>query len=322
MSYGSGKYTYELADWQARFPNGWQPVEVNGICLDSKDNLYAFNTGEYPVTVFDKKGSLIDTWKTDAITHSHGCFVGPDDSIYLADDGNHTVMKFTTAGKLLMTLGNKNKPSDTGYTTVDKNGKPIFIMEAIASTKRGGPPFNAPTGVALSFSGDIYVSDGYGNARIHKFTKDGKLLFSWGEPGKGPSQFVVPHSVAVDKQGRVLVADRHNNRIQIFDDKGKYLTEWTNGLMFPTNIFIDKDQTVYVSELMRPGISIFDIKGNLLARWGNEGRTKEDPLFVTLHHIAVDSQGSIFVCEVMGVQAKTPFFATRKTRMIQKFTRK
>ena len=198
------------------------------------------------MTVFDRDGNLLKTWGKEYVTHSHGAFIGPDDSIYYADDGN---------------------------------------------------------------------------ARVHKFTPEGKLLRSWGEPGKGPGQFVVPHGIAVDKNDRVLVADRHNNRIQIFDSQGTYLTEWTD-LMFPTDIFIDKDQTVYVSELMRPGISIFDIKGKLLASWGNEGQSKEDPLFVTLHAIVVDSEGSIYVVEVMGVQAGTPFFTTRKTRMIQKFYKK
>jgi DNA-binding beta-propeller fold protein YncE len=322
MSYGSGKFTYELADWQAKYPGGWQPVEVNGLCIDSQDRLYAFNSGEPAVTVFDRNGNLLKTWGNGYISHSHGCFVGPDDSVYYADDGNHTVTKFTAEGKVLLTLGKKGQPSDTGYTMVSESGKQLNIFEAIATTKRGGPPFNAPTDVALSASGEIYVSDGYGNARVHKFTKDGKLLFSWGEPGKGPGQFVVPHAVAVDKQERVLVADRHNNRIQIFDSNGKYLTEWTAGLNFPTDLFIDQDQNVYVSELLRPGISIFDINGNLLARWGNEGRTKEDPLFITLHAIVVDSRGDIYVSEVMGMQKGTPFFDTRKTRMIQKFVRK
>jgi len=264
---------------------------------------------------------LLKIWGKEYISHSHGCSVGPDGNIYYADDGNHTVSKFTPEGKLLLMLGTRGLPSDTGYTTVDANGKRMNIMEAIASTKRSGPPFNAPTDVVVTPTGDMYIADGYGNARIHKFTPEGKLLFSWGDPGKGPSQFVVPHGLAVDNSGRVLVADRHNNRIQIFDAFGKYLTEWTEGLKFPTDIYIDKDQTVYVSELMRPGISIFDINGKLLARWGNEGRTKEDPLFITLHSIAVDSHGNIFVCEVMGMQAGTPFFSTRKTRMIQKFIR-
>jgi DNA-binding beta-propeller fold protein YncE len=155
---------------------------------------------------------------------------------------------------------------------------------------------------------------------VHKFSPDGKLILSWGEPGKGIGQFIVPHSVVVDKQGRVLVADRHNNRIQIFDAGGKYLTEWGD-LTLPTNIFIDRDQTVYVSELM-PRVSIFDIDGNLLARWDNEGRIKEDPLLVTLHSIVVDSRGDIYVAEVMAIYQGKPFLETRKTRMIQKFTRK
>jgi DNA-binding beta-propeller fold protein YncE len=320
MSYGTGKYTYELANWQAAYPAGWSPIEVNALAVDSKDRLFAFNTGEYPVTVFDRDGKLLNTWPASLFKHNHGCSIGPDDSIYCADDGNHTVSKFTPDGKVLMTLGKKDQPSDTGYTFVGENGKTLGIMEAIWTTKRGGPPFNSPTDAALSASGDIYVSDGYGNARVHKFSPDGKLLLSWGEPGKGPGQFVVPHAVAIDKKGRVLVSDRHNNRIQIFDANGKYLTEW-NDLILPTDIYIDDDETVYICELA-PRISIFNIEGKLLARWGNEGRTKEDPLFVALHSIAVDSRGDLYVCEVMGIHQGTPFLASRKTRMIQKFIRK
>jgi len=230
------------------------------------------------------------------------------------------VNKLTLDGKVLMTLGNKGKPSDTGYTFVGEGGKQLHIMEAIYTTKRGGPPFNAPTGVALAASGEIFVSDGYGNARVHKFTPDGNLIMSWGEPGSGPGQFIVPHAIAIDACGRVLVADRHNNRIQIFDQEGKYLTEW-NDVILPTDIYIDKDQVVYVAEL-EPRLSIFDLDGNLLARWGNEGRTKEDPLFVTLHSVVADSRGDVYVAEVMGIYQGDPFLDTRKTRMIQKFTRK
>ncbi len=320
MAYGKGKYTYELVDWKAKFPDGWSPIEVNGLAVDSQDRLYAFNTGEYPVTVFDREGNLLSTWGKESFKHNHGAIIGPDDTIYCADDGNHTVSKFALDGKVLLTLGSKDKPTDTGFTWVDEKGERLDFMAAMTSTKRSGPPFNSPTDVALSPSGEIYVSDGYGNARVHKFSPDGELLISWGEPGHGPGQFIVPHAIAIDKQGRVLVADRHNNRIQIFDVDGHYLTQWDD-LILPTDIFIDNDQTVYVSEL-HPRLSIFDIDGRLLARWGNEGRTKEDPLFVTLHTVVVDSRGDIYVGEVMGIYQGDPFLDTRKTRMIQKFARK
>ncbi len=318
--YGTGKYTYELAKWQASYPKGWSPIEVNAIAVDAQDHLYAFNTGDYPVTVFDRDGKLLKTWPKETFTHNHGATIARDGSIYCADDGNHTVRRFTPDGKVTLTLGTKDKPSDTGYTLTSADGKPIHIMEAIKTTKRGGPPFNSPTDVALSASGEIFVSDGYGNARVHKFSPDGKLLLSWGEPGSGASQFVVPHAIAIDGKGRILVADRHNNRIQIFDAQGKSLTQWTD-VELPTDIFIDKDQTVYVSELI-PRVSIFNIEGKLLARWGNEGTSKENPLFVTLHSIVVDSRGDLYVAEVMGIHQGTPFLATRTTRMIQKFLRK
>ncbi len=320
MLYGAGKYSYELADWKAQFPDGWTPIEVNSLAIDSRDRLYAFNTGEYPVTVFDRDGKLLSTWGQGYFEHNHGAIVGPDDTIYYADDGNHTVSKLTLDGQPLMALGTKGQPSETGFSWLNEAGEKRDFFEALFSTKWGGPPFNAPTDVALSASGEMYISDGYGNARIHKFTPDGKLLFSWGGPGEGPGQFVVPHSVATDKRGRVLVADRHNNRIQVFDPDGNYLTEWT-GLDLPTNIFIDKDETVYITEL-HPRLSIYDIEGNLLTQFGNEGRTEADPLFVALHSVAVDSRGDLYVAEVMGLHQGTPFLETRKTRMIQKFIRK
>jgi DNA-binding beta-propeller fold protein YncE len=321
MSYGSGKYTYELADWTAKYPEGWSPYEVNGLCVDSQDRLFAFNSGEYPVTIFDHEGNLLSTWPKESFDHNHHGTIGPDDAVYFADDDNHTVSKFTPDGKVLFSLGKKGQPSDTGYTFISENGRKLNIYESIYTTKRSGPPFNSPTDVALSASGEIYVADGYGNARIHKFSAGGQWLFSWGEPGKGPGQFVVPHAIAIDKRGRVLVVDRHNNRVQIFDDRGKFLTQWTD-LQLPTDICIDNEDTVYISELRPARISIFNLEGELLARWGNEGRDAKNPLFVTLHTLAVDSRGDIYTGEVMNVQRGVAFMASRIGRMIQKFSRK
>jgi DNA-binding beta-propeller fold protein YncE len=145
-----------------------------------------------------------------------------------------------------MVIGTKDKPSDTGYREVPN------LFERISSITKGGEPFNRPTGVALSSTGAIYVADGYANARVHKFSSDGRLLFSWGEPGPGPGQFRLPHSIFIDKRDRIWVADRENSRIQIFDDKGNFLTQWTDHLIRPTDVFIDEDETVYVSTMKLP----------------------------------------------------------------------
>jgi DNA-binding beta-propeller fold protein YncE len=205
-------------------------------------------------------------------------------------------------GELLLTLGVDGEPSDTGATSIDYR-----------TIVRSAPPFHFPTNVALSAQGEIYVSDGYGNARIHKFTANGELLHSWGEPGDGPGQFHVPHGIAVDDQGCVFVADRENSRIQIFTADGKYVTQW-NDVARPCQVFIDKDGDVYVAELgflsgMWPGttavdgatggrVSIFDRNGELKARWGGG----QDPCaagdFYAPHDICVDSHGDIYVAEV------------------------
>src|SRR5439155_3030800 len=126
---------------------------------------------------------------------------------------------------------------DTGATTL-----------AFRTIHRPGPPFHYPTNLALSPQGEMYVSDGYGNARIHKFSPDGRLLFSWGEPGSGPGQFQIPHGIAVDLQGTVYVADRENSRIQLFSPDGKYLGEWTD-VVRPCQVFIDRAENAYVAEL-------------------------------------------------------------------------
>ncbi len=306
MAYGTGKYTYELVDGWAKCPDGWSFIDVCGLSIDSQDRVYILSRSAHPVAVFDREGNLLTSWGEGFFKRAHGTCVGPDGSVYCTDDGNHTVSKFTPDGKLLLTLGNKDQPSDTGYVR----------KEGLATIKRGGPPFNRPTGVALSSSGEIYVSDGYRNARVHKFTPDGTLLFSWGEPGNAPGQFRTPHSIWVDKRERVWVADRENNRIQIFDARGEFLSQWTD-LSLPTDIFIDDEETVYISELSRR-VSIFTINSKLLARWDSQGQVKETDLFLAPHTIAVDSKGDLYVGEVSWAHDRID----RGSRTVLKFARR
>ncbi len=311
MSYGAGKYTYELVDGWAKLPEGWSFLDVGGISIDSQDRVYILNRSAHPVMVFDREGNFLTSWGEGLFKRAHGSGVGSDGSIYCTDDKNHTVRKFTPEGKLLMTLGNEDQPSDTGYVQ-----DWFDFFWSLTTITRGGPPFNRPTGVALSPSGEIYVADGYGNARIHKFSPDGRLLLSWGEPGYAPGQFRLPHNIRVDKQERVWIPDRENSRIQIFDAQGKFLDQWED-VFRPTDVFIDGDGIVYVAELCLQ-VSIFTPEGKLLARWGNEeGQDQESALFLAPHAIALDSQGSIYVGDVSQTHNKID----RGSRTLRKFAR-
>jgi DNA-binding beta-propeller fold protein YncE len=173
---------------------------------------------------------------------------------------------------------------------------------------RAGGPFNYPTDVAMSHNGEFYVSDGDRNCAVHKFSAEGKYLFSWGAPGDGPGQFNRPHSVW-EADGRVYVADRNNNRIQIFTPEGKYLDQW-GGFVQPAKIYVDRNGVMYVAEL-KGRVSILDLKGNVLARWGDPvTRALDVGMFAAAHSLWVDSRGDFYVGEVF------------KAKRIQKFVHK
>jgi len=276
-------------------------VEVAGVATDSRDNVYVFNRGQHPVIVFSPDGEFLNSWGEGRFVRPHGLTIGPDDMLYLTDDRDHTVRKCTPDGCLLMTLGTSGKPSDTGLEGFDYR-----------TIKHGGGPFNYPTNLALGTNGEMYITDGYGNARVHKFSAEGALLHSWGEPGDGPGQFNIPHGIAIDQRGRVIVADRENHRLQFFSPDGEFLEVWTD-VVRPCQVFVDKDNRIFVAELgMRCGlwpwmkrpadppaarISIFDDKGRLQARWGNDDPLAPDGFYAP-HDIWLDSQGSIYVGEV------------------------
>ena len=167
MIVGSGKFRYRVnADW-AKLPVGWSFKEVGGVGVDSSDNVYVFNRGEHPMMIFDREGNFLRSWGEGQYPRAHGVHMTPDDRMFLTDDGGHFVREVTLDGKVLLELG--------------VPGKPAPFMS--------GEPFHRCTHTALSPQGEIYVSDGYGNSRVHKYTPDGKLLMSWGrlEPVKASS---------------------------------------------------------------------------------------------------------------------------------------
>jgi DNA-binding beta-propeller fold protein YncE len=317
-------FGYQADDQWAKLPPGWSWTEVAAVATDSHDRVYAFNHGEHPVVIFDRDGTFLSSWGEGLFTRPHGIFIDAEDAVYCTDDLGHSVRKFSPDGKLLLGLGLPGKPSDTGATSMDYR-----------TIVRAGPPFHYPTNLAVSSEGELYVSDGYGNARIHKFSPDGRLLFSWGEPGSGPGQFHLPHGIAVDRHGTVFVADRENSRIQLFTSGGAYLSEWTD-VARPCQVFIDKEEKVYVAELgfyagMWPGttapadapggrVTIFDRHGNVQARWGGGRNPCAAGDFFAPHGICTDSQGAIYVAEVVLSSGGNRGLVSPTCHTLQKFT--
>ncbi len=301
---GQGPFTYTANAQWARRPAGFTWSEVSAVATDSRDRLFVFNRGDHPVMVFDPDGTFLSAWGEGVFARAHGITIGPDDSVYCTDDLDHTVRKFTPEGRLLLTLGTSGKPSETGATSIDYR-----------TIRHAGLPFYFPTNVALSPAGEIYVTDGYGNARVHKFSPTGKLLFSWGAPGNGPGQFKVPHGIAVDRHGTVFVADRENSRIQIFSPEGEFLREWVD-IARPCQVAFDARGNLFIAELgyragMWPGtfpptpnatggrVSIFDPGGALLARWGGGDEPTAPGDFFAPHDICIDTRGDVYVAEVV-----------------------
>ncbi|HEY93354.1 MAG TPA: hypothetical protein G4O15_00250 [Dehalococcoidia bacterium] len=297
MIYGSGDYRYELVENWAQLPPGWAFYDIGGIGIDGNDRVYIFNRSKHPLMIFERSGDLVGSWGEDYFVRPHGIRITSQGELFCTDDMTHLVSKFSLSGDLLMTLGDKDKPSDTGYM------EDPDLIKSLKSIIRGGPPFNRPTGVALSSSGDIFVSDGYGNARVHKFSPNGELILSWGGPGSGISEFMLPHNIWVDRKDRVWVPDRENSRIQIFDSQGKFIDAWYD-VSRPSDIYIDEEDVVYVSEIghvgnIGPRVSLFTIDGKVITRWGNDMVDHMTDLFISPHAISVDSNGDIYVGEVV-----------------------
>jgi DNA-binding beta-propeller fold protein YncE len=333
--FSTGDYEYELVpDW-GQLPEGWEWGQVAAVATDPEDNVHVFTRAANPYRVFDKSGKLLDQWGEGLFASAHGICVTPDYS-YLVDVGAHVVSKFDHSGKLQFTIGNRDQPSDTGLTKQVRQPTPLSsgedkgpasgsyteAIEMINPVGHAGPPFNRPTDVTIAPNGDIYVSDGYDNCCVHRFAADGTLIQSWGMPGNagelrntkdGPGHFHCVHGIWYHKD-KVYVNDRESNRIQIFGPTGDYIDTWT-GLLRPTKIYIDaQTDLVYVSEL-DDRVSVLDLDGNVLSHIGpghkigysDEGRSHEPGKFWGPHGIWADTEGSVYVSEVLEGQRLQKF---------------
>ena len=311
MTTGQGERQYELVRGWGQLPAGWAWGQVGGVAVDSQDRVHAFSRGSHPYMIFDRDGRLVDHWGEGIFEDAHGICITPDDTVYFVDRDPQVVITFTREGRHRLTLGNRHVHSETGYT-----------VESPTVT-HAGDPFHHPTDVSVSADGHIYVSDGYRNCRVHKYASDGTLLLSWGEPGDGPGQFVLPHSVW-EHRGRVYVADRGNNRIQVFNTDGKYLREFTIDVPVDTTrgkivfgaetpnaktgsqapgapdalcMTPGPNPVLFVGDLYPSRIYKVSLEGKLLGVYGQPGRNLGE--FGWIHAIACPSENEIWVAELI-----------------------
>lgn len=330
MAKNRHRMEYDVVQGWERLPEGWSFVEVAGVAVDSHDRVYVFCRGDHPLMVFDKEGQFLHAWGEGIFTMPHGIFIDSADKVHLVDCGDHTIRTFDTTGQWLHTLGEAGKCSDTGF------------QEEVSPVQYAGAPFNKVTNVAVLPDGGMYVADGYGNARVHKFSAAGNLEFSWGEPGAGAGQFNLPHGIGVDSAGTVYVADRENSRLQLFNPQGEYLTSW-NFLNRPDDIFIDAQDNIYVAELgFRVGIApcahydlmtcppaghepiarvgIYDPEGNTQLLIGGEEELLPGN-FIAPHGLWADSRGDLYVGEVIVASGAAARLAPMTGQSFQKFIR-
>ena len=273
-------------DWY-KVPDELVWGEVAGISIDHENRVIVFVRGETPVIILSTAGEYIDSFgKGEFTNRAHSVRVDSENFYWFVDDGNHTVSKYNSKGKRLLTIGVPNKPSEL----------------------HSGIPFNRCTDIAIDYkNGALFISDGYGNSSVHKYNLDGELITSWGSPGTDPGHFNIVHNITMDDSGLLYVADRENHRVQIFDQDGKFINQIVN-MHRPCTVTI-YDNKLYVGELgyglpvnkdvpnIGPRISLYSLGGELIDRWG-EGFGYGEKQLMAPHGLTVDNDNNIYLGEV------------------------
>lgn len=285
------------ASWPKR-PAGVEWGHVPGIAVDSHDRVWVYTRATPPVQVYEADGRFVRSWGQDVIKTAHHIKFDGEGNVWLADIGTHVVRQFTPEGKLLKTLGTPGEAGDDDTH------------------------MNQPTDMAIAPSGEVFVADGYGNSRVVHFDARGRFKKAWGKRGTGPGEFSIPHAIALDSRGRIYVADRNNVRIQVFDQKGNFLTEWRD-LIVPWGFWMTKADELWVcgSSPMpwRPTDEAlgcppkdqvfmkFNTDGKLLQLWTvpKAADGHEQPGECNwVHALAFDSQGNFYAGDIIGKRAQ------------------
>jgi DNA-binding beta-propeller fold protein YncE len=283
---GEGDIRFSVAVDILQRPFGWNLGMIADVAVDAEDRLWVGARKQHPVSVWTTDGAYLGSWGEPDFQEVHG-MSAIDGAIWVVDDQLHVVRRYSPEGEKTLELGR------AGWATA-----------AVTHRGQNGGPFNMPTGIDTDASGRIFVSDGYGNRQVHRFSADGTLETSWGAGGIGPGEFGPVHNVTIDGTDRVLISDRENGRMQVFDYDGGFIAEWTE-LMGPADAAI-RDGLVYVVEQgdsinnrmnhQPNGISIYTVAGELLGRWHYERAGN----MVGGHGIDVDRHGNVYVADLVG----------------------
>ncbi len=313
----TGPYDY-VPNWpdDSFFEKGWTWGSTPAIFAQSPDRVFVYMRGELPslkapinnlrashldlisavldqskqkprmqhmVMVFNKAGKLVESWEEQnkELVNAHSVAISPydpDKHVWLVDYIGHQILKFTNDGKkLVMRLGEK------GVAGTDKNH------------------FGRPAGIAFLPNGDFFITDGYDNTRVVRFSKDGKYLYEFGKPGKGenpgPNEFNTVHSMVIDAKHRLYVSDRNNSRVQVFDEQGKFIEMWKD-IPLPYFLYMDKNQNIWIGDGTVHKILKYDLNGKLLYHWGTFGRRPGE--LWGPHAISVDNEGSLYIANAQG----------------------
>lgn len=257
---------------EARRAPTYRRGEITGVATHPDGRVFVCHGTYHPMLVFNRDGSFRTSWGAGTLYEPHSVRVDSDGNLWVADFQEHQVFKFTPEGRVLLKLGVRRRAGrDTSH-------------------------FNGPTDVAFGPTGDVYVADGYGNARVVRFTSDGQYVSEWGSGGRLPGRFHTPHSIAADPQGRIYVADRGNKRIQVFTPEGELLSIWRTkekpwGLYYYAN-------RMYVANGGPGSVTVYDLSGNLLSRWGRGGRRVGR--IAEPHMLCLDERGVLYTAELAG----------------------
>jgi DNA-binding beta-propeller fold protein YncE len=263
---------YRVVENFFQMPASMNFFEASGVALDSKGHIFVFQRTKPMLVEFDAAGKFRRALGDGLFDHPHGLRIDADDNIWTTDDGNHLVLKLDHDGRVLLVLGRKDWGAEADWL------------------------FNRPTDVAFGKDGEIFVADGYGNSRVVKFDRNGRFLKSWGAFGSGPGEFNLPHSIAIDNQARVYVADRENRRIQIFDSEGRFLNQWTE-IGYPYGLYITQDQHVWMADGGYDRVIELDPNGKILGAIGEPGHAAGE--FAWAHFLALGPDRKIYVADVL-----------------------